>query len=146
MEKSCLVSFNWHSKNLLFIRYSNIVTGDELVTSALDIASDPRFDHTHFIVADWSDYRRTNISIKDIKTLVAVMKSICKGCPFVKNATVIRRDGTGNALVALYKMLIDETSWEVEIFHECEQAFDWFGVSFNEQPIDEQISQFRQTS
>ena len=135
MGKSCLVSFNWHSKELLYIRYSNYVTRDELVTSALDIASDPRFDRTHFIVADWSEYRRTNISIKDIKTLVAVMKSICKGCPFVKNATVIRRDGTGNALVALYKMLIEETSWQVEIFHECEEAFDWFGMTIENELI-----------
>lgn len=130
-----MVSFNWHSKELLYIRYSNYVTRDELVTSALDIASDPRFDRTHFIVADWSEYRRTNISIKDIKTLVAVMKSICKGCPFVKNATVIRRDGTGNALVALYKMLIEETSWQVEIFHECEEAFDWFGMTIENELI-----------
>ncbi len=141
-----MVSFNWHSKELLYIRYSNIVTGDELVTSALDIASDPRFDHTHFIVADWSDYRRTNIRIKDIKTLVAVMKSICKGCPFVKNATVIRRDGTGNALVALYKMLIDDTSWEVEIFHECKQAFDWFGLTSDETQTNKEINQLRQSS
>jgi len=99
-----------------------------MIRSALDIAGDERFDFTRFVLGDWSSYRYTTIVEDDVRTLVAIMKSVCQICPHAKNATVIRPDSTGNALVAFYKMLADDLDWDIEIFHSFEEAYTWFGV------------------
>ncbi len=95
--------------------------------SSLVIAGSEKLDSTRFILGDWSEYERSIVSQEDIKALIAVMKSICKICPHAKNATVIRPDKTGNALVAFYKMLADDLPWKIEIFHDFDSAFRWFG-------------------
>ena len=123
-----MISYHWESDDLLRICYSDIVSGDELIRSALEIAGDERFDYAHFVLGDWSRYSRTEISQEDVRTLIAIMKSVTQICPYVKNATVIRPDGTGNALVAFYKMLGDTLPWEIEIFHTFDEAFAWFGI------------------
>ena len=124
-----MITYNWDSKELLHIFYSGIVSGDELIQSALDNAGDERFDDTHFVLGDWTQYRYTKIDQDDVKALVAIMKSVCRITPNAKNATVIRPDSTGNALAAFYKMIGDELPWEIEIFHSYEDAFNWFGIA-----------------
>ncbi len=99
------------------------------MSCALEISGDERFDYTHFVLGDWSQYRHANVSQENVRRLVAVMKAVCQITPNVKNATVIRPDNTGNALFALYKMLADELPWQIEIFHSLEEAYDWFGIS-----------------
>ncbi len=103
--------------------------------SALDIAGDERFDYTHYILGDWSQYEHSHVHQEDVKTLIAIMKSICKICPNVKNAVVIRPDRSGNALVAFYKMLADDLPWDIEIFHSFEEAYQWFKL-----PLPEELS------
>lgn len=126
-----MVTHSWPCRELLHICYTGAVTGEELVTSALAIAGDRRFESTRFVLGDWLDYRHSAVRTDDVKTLVAIMKSICKGRPFIKNATVIRPDGTGNAMLAFYKMLTEETLWKVEIFHQYDDAYKWFGVNLS---------------
>lgn len=110
------------------VEYFGTVTGDDLIRSSLDMAGDPRFDYTHYVLGDWSRYQYSTISQEDVRTLIAIMKSVCMICPLVKNATVIRPDRTGNALVAFYKMLGEDLPWDIEIFHSFEDAYDWFGL------------------
>lgn len=96
--------------------------------SALVIAGSEKMDYTRFILGDWSEYERSNVSQEDVKALIAVMKSVCKICPLARNAVVIRPDKTGNALVAFYKMLADDLPWKIEIFHDFDSAFAWLGM------------------
>lgn len=123
-----MIEYVWESKDLLRVRYADIVTGEELIQTALDSAGDARFDYIKYILGDWGDYKRTVIDQEDVRTLIAVLKSVSQICPLVKNATVIRPDETGNALVAFYKMLGDNLPWRIEIFHNYQDAFQWFGV------------------
>lgn len=123
-----MIRYHWESKDFLRICYYDIVSGDELIQSALEIAGDEKFDYAHYVLGDWSKYTRTEISQEDVRTLIAIMKNVTKICPRVKNATVIRPDETGNALVAFYKMLGDTLPWQIEIFHTFDEAFQWFGI------------------
>ncbi len=123
-----MVEYIWLNSRLLHIRYSGVVTGEELIQSALDNAGDARFDYVHYVLGDWSTYIRTEIDQEDVRTLIAMMKNITQICPGVLNATVIRPDKTGNAMVAFYKMLADELPWTIEIFHSFEDAFAWFDI------------------
>lgn len=131
-----MVVFDWIEPHFLHVQYIGRMTGDQLIRSTLDMSGDERLDTTHYILGDWSHYERSYISEEDIKTLIAVMKSVCKICPHVKNATVIRPDRSGNALVAFYKMLADDLPWKIEIFHDFHAAFNWF-----ELPIPDNLAQ-----
>lgn len=123
-----MVEYIWENKDLLRIRYSGIVTGDELIRSALENAGDSRFDYIHHVVGDWVDYIKTEIDQDDVVALTTMMKTVTQICPNVKNATVIRPDKTGNALVAFYKILCRDISWEIGIFHTFDDAFKWFDI------------------
>ncbi|VUD61663.1 hypothetical protein TDB9533_02863 [Thalassocella blandensis] len=123
-----MITYHWETEKLLRICYSDIVSGDELIQSALEIAGDARFDYAQYVLGDWSKYTKTEISQEDVRTLIAIMKSVTQICPNVKNATVIRPDETGNALVAFYKMLGDVLPWQIEIYHTFDDAFAWFGI------------------
>ncbi len=94
----------------------------------MEIAGDERFDYVDFVLGDWAHYRRSSVSQEDVKALVAVMKPACLIRPKVKNATVIRPDRSGNALVAFYKMLADDLPWDYDIFHSFDEAYAWFGI------------------
>ncbi len=97
--------------------------------STLEISGDARLDNTHFVLGDWSSLTRSALDQDDIKTLVAILKSVTKITPHTKNATVVRPDDTGNAMAAFYKMLTEDLSWQVEIFHSYEDAYQWFEQS-----------------
>lgn len=126
---SFLITFEWVQAHFLWIKHTGAVTGEELVQSAMAIAGEELFDSTHFVVGDWLEYENAYVSDNHVKTLVAMMKTICQICPNVRNATVIRPDHTGNALMAFYKMLAEDLPWEIEIFHTMDEAYDWLGVN-----------------
>lgn len=136
-----MVVFDWPDQGFLHIRHKGNITGEQLISCALEMAGDERLDTTHYILGDWSEYDHSYVSQEDVKTLVALMKSTCQICPRVKNAVVIRPDRSGNALVAFYKMLADDFPWEIEIFHKFEDAYDWF-----ELPIPEGLANKRHTN
>ncbi len=94
----------------------------------MELAGDERFDEVDFVLGDWAHYLRSSVNAEDIKALVAVMKPACMVRPKVKNATVIRPDASGNALVAFYKMLADDLPWEYDIYHSFDDAYAWFGI------------------
>ncbi len=123
-----MVNFDWPFPGFLHIEHIGRISGDQLMRSALAMAGDERLDTTHFILGDWSRYKHSKVDEEDVKTLIAVMKSVTHICPYAKNAVVIRPDRSGNALVAFYKMLADDLPWHIEIFHNFEEAFQWFGI------------------
>lgn len=115
----------WESPTTLIVQYSGRVTGQELVESSLKKSGDDRFDDLQFIIADWTHIHEVDITPEDVKTLVACLRSISKINPHAMNATAIKQDETGNALVAWYKFLADDLSWKIGIFHTVEEARAW---------------------
>ncbi len=116
----------WESKDVCRTVYSGIITGQELIDSALEKSGDARFDDIRFVLSDWRPAIKVHISPEDIKHLVACLRSISKLCPHAYNASVLNKDETGVALTAWYKYLADDLSWHVELFYDIDEARAWY--------------------
>lgn len=124
-----MVRFDWINSHFLHVQYEGVVTGDELMESSLAISGDSRLDYTHFVMGDWTRLKRSELDQDDVKTLIAILRSVCQITPHAKNATVVKPDASGNAMAAFYKMLADDLPWKFEIFHTYEKAYQWFEQS-----------------
>ncbi|PCK09586.1 MAG: hypothetical protein COA42_03505 [Alteromonadaceae bacterium] len=131
-----MITYRWDKPNFLHIIYTGVITGDELIQSALDIAGEQQFDNAHFVLGDWSHYTHSSIDEEGVKALVSIMKSVCKICPQVRNAVVIRADKSGNALPSFYKMLGDILPWKIEIFNHFKDAYNWLDQPY---PVDIEV-------
>ncbi|TVZ40808.1 hypothetical protein P886_0139 [Alteromonadaceae bacterium 2753L.S.0a.02] len=116
----------WINNNrLLLTRYTGIVTGQELIDASLKKSGDIRFDQVKFILADWSRVDTVQITPQEVKALVACLRPISLICPYARSASIVNPDPTGNALIAWYKFLADDLTWEVEIFNSQDSAVEW---------------------
>lgn len=129
---------DWSTPHVLYTMYSGIVTGEELLQTALKKSGDPRLDDVLFIIGDWTQSTLSFISAEEVKELVAYLSAISKTCPKAKNATIVKRDNNGNALAAWYKLLADKLPWETEIFHTLDAAEAWIGTSIPRRLLNEQ--------
>lgn len=121
-----MITDYWVNNNrLILTRYTGEVTGQELIDASLQKSGDMRFDHVKYIIGDWSGIDHILITPEDIKALVACLRPISFICPTAKSASIVNPDSTGNALVAWYKFLADDLTWDVEIFHNHESAEAW---------------------
>ncbi|WNO08763.1 hypothetical protein [Teredinibacter sp. KSP-S5-2] len=116
---------DWSHPEMLYTLYTGIVTGEELLETALKKSGDPRFDDVKYIIGDWTEALLSYVSAEEIKQLVAYHKGMTKTCPYAKLATVVNRDRSGNALAAWYKLLCENLPWDVEIFYTLEDAEEW---------------------
>ena len=124
--RSNVITDYWiNDGQLLLTRYTEFVTGEELIQSALRKSGDMRFDNVRYILSDWTEVGRVQASTEDIKALVACLRPISQICPDAKSASIVKPDPQGNALVAWYKYLADDLSWQVEIFASIEDATVW---------------------
>ena len=89
----------------------------------------------HYLLSDWTHVERTVVGADHVLELVAVLKSISKISPNAKNACVINPDKDGNALMAFYKMLADDLTWDVQIFNDYNSAFNWFDLPLSQRPL-----------
>ena len=122
---------------MVITRYAGEVKGQELHQASLYKSGDSRLDSVKYIVGDWLDSYTPDITLDDIRELVAYMAPISTICPHAKAGTILRPDKTGNALAQYYKMLCDEQlAWEVEVFNTYEDCFAWFGVPDQEIPLE----------
>lgn len=110
---------------MLLTTYTGEVTGSELVDGALHKSGDMRFDNVKFILSDWTRASKVRVTPEDVRTLVACLKPISRICPQARMGSIVNPDPTGNALVAWYKFLADDLSWDIEIFTSHEDAEAW---------------------
>lgn len=122
-----MVTYYWSSPDFLVIECKGNVKGYNLIRAALEIASRPEFEDTHYVLCDWTQYRRACVRISDVRALVGFMNFACQTCPHVRHAVVNPPDNSGNAMPALYKLLGEELPWDIEIFQKVDAACDWLG-------------------
>jgi len=115
----------WEPNGLLVTRYLETISGEDLVSSALSKSGDDRFDQVKYIISDWSEAQEVKIGTQDVELLVACLRPISAIIPNAKNASLVNRDTTGNAVLAWYKFLTEDLSWDVEIFHQRQELMAW---------------------
>jgi hypothetical protein len=121
----------WTYPRVLYTQYLGIVTGDELIQSSLQKSGDSRFDSIDYLIGDWSQVDRTEISAEHVKELIACLNAISRICPKARNASIVKRNDTGLALVAWYRHLGSELPWTIDIFHAIDEAFDNYNLNIN---------------
>ena len=114
--------------DLLITRYFGEVTGAQLTEASLEKSGDPRLDDIKFIIGDWTNAETKSFTPADIDCLVAVLKPISSICPSAKTAVIVRPDKSGNALASYYKLLCQTLTWQVNIFHTVNEAFEAFSI------------------
>ena len=62
---------------------------------------------------------------KDVELISAIAIAQAKTNPNIKNAVIVDNTENGMALSAFYKFLADETDWEIELFHNEQDARQW---------------------
>jgi hypothetical protein len=127
-----LVEDFWSMPGVVYTRYLGVVSGRELIESALSKSGDARLDNISYIIGDWTAVERTDISAQDVKELIAVLHAVARCCPKAKNASIVNRNETGLALVAWYRHLGESLPWQLDIFHNQMDAFQFYGLDFEQ--------------
>ena len=120
------IELDWESKRVLVMRYKGMVQGREFLDATLKVSGDPRFEDLHSILSDWSEIKKTDLSVDDIKELAVYIGLLAQTNGTIKNATVTSKDEAGQSLASFYKHLTRELSWEVDSFNDVESARFWF--------------------
>lgn len=125
----------WLTRELLHIHYSGHVKGEEVNFASLQKSGDPRFDNVKYIISDWRYADKIDISMREIDELATFMAVIARQNPNVKAVSLTSRDSQGNPLAAYYVLQArKKLSWEFEIVHTLEEAYEWMGIPFVEDP------------
>lgn len=116
----------WETKRLLVIRYTEFVSGRELLNSALKISGDSRLDDLHYILSDWASVKKTKVCPDDVEELVAYISAISRANSHIKNASVTKDNEEAQSMVALYHHLAEKTPWKMKYFKSVQEAREWF--------------------
>ena len=122
---------SWQLSGTHYVQYLDIVTGRELIDHALRQSGDERFDSLRFIIGDWSQVKKTEISPDDVRELIACLIPMSRLCPNAKNASIVKRNETGVGLAAWYRHLGAQLSWQIDIFHSPEEAFEFYQLDYS---------------
>jgi hypothetical protein len=118
----------WEKNHILHIKYFGIITGAELRESQEALGGDARFDSLKAIIADGSQIEQTLNTEKDIQILSAISIAQSASNPQIKNAIVLSKFETGQALASFYQMLAEDSGWKIELFHSEEEARRWLAL------------------
>ena len=115
----------WENRGVVF-QFRDVVTGDELVQSNLDVYSDPKFESIEYELANFSDTVRFEASSEMVRRVAAMDAAASKRNPniivaIVASQTVIR------GLVNLYRMQSEVAggTWVTEFFETEPEARKW---------------------
>ena len=124
-KKSLMAHKLTWEQNGVYWKYSNKVTGKELLEASTIIYGDPRFSDIKYKLVDFLNVEIIEIDREDIIRIacqhrVAVLSNAC-----VKNAIVI--SSKNNKLANKFVEFFEDSSWEVQLFQSLDDANDWLG-------------------
>jgi ABC-type transporter Mla MlaB component len=119
----------WETKGL-WIKYSGVLTADEIIAAINEIAGDPRFDDISYRITDLTQVDRIDSSstIEDVEKVAAFACALSKNNPNIKHAFVVN-DESMQALAALYEMECEGNSKKIKQFTSIEEARDWTNIA-----------------
>lgn len=107
---------HWH--------YWDVVTGDELIRSNLDIYGDERFDSMKYQLVDLSQVSSFKVTRDEMLKIAAYDRAASLSNPRVKVAVVARINAI-KSLTELYDAENLRSPWETRVFETLQQARDW---------------------
>lgn len=123
-----MIRNNWLPSKTLYTKYTQEVTGAELLDATLEVTGDTRWDGLKYVIGDWTQVDKTEISAKHVEEMIACLLPASRYCPHAINCAIVKRNNTGTALAAWYKLLGEKLPWQIDIYHSKEEAFEAYGI------------------
>ena len=119
---------NWEPKGV-FWKYNGDVTGQEIIDATSQIYGDARFDDLKYKIVDFLAVNSIKMGESDIALIAYQHKAAELSNPSVKTAILIER---GNRYVEQFVSFFKDSTWEVEVFENENDANIWLKRKPNE--------------
>jgi hypothetical protein len=113
----------WNTSNII-VRFEGVVTAEEIMGIDNLIYGDPRFDSMNYQIFDYSRVEKMALSEADTEIIGTLDKTASVWNRHVKIAIISGSDFVGK-LTQTYKKALSNTSWEVRIFTNINDALRW---------------------
>lgn len=108
----------------VYRRYSNSITGKEVLQAVQDVHGHELFDSIRYVINDFLEVTKHDVSLHDIKSLAAIDKAAALTNPNIKIAIVTTMP-TIQTLSSLYGELINKSPFTCKIFSCLDEARKW---------------------
>ena len=109
----------------VYWKYYGDVTGKEIISASKKIYGDPRFDQLKFKLVDFRDAESVQIDKNEVAEIAFQHKAAALSKHNIKNAIVV--NNSDNKMATLFASFFNDTSWEVKIFQDMNEAQNWIG-------------------
>ena len=114
----------WEPEGVYWKYYGN-VSGKEIIDASTSVYGDPRFDNIHYKLVDFLDIDSIDIKDNEIALIACQHKAAEKSRANIKNAIVTRAQS--GEIAEKFAAFFNESSWEVRVFDNLDDANDWIG-------------------
>ncbi|MDH5710240.1 MAG: hypothetical protein OEZ15_01050 [Gammaproteobacteria bacterium] len=98
------------------------------MSTSTTIYGDSRFDRLSYKLVDFSDIESIHMTNEEIAKIACQHKAAASSNPHIKTAIVTRTDKDGlSDLVNNFAAFFSDSSWEVQIFQDRDEANAWLG-------------------
>ena len=111
-------------ENGLYRKFTDKISGNEVLNSVLKIQSDPRFDKIRYVLNDFTEISDFEVSETDIKRIVSVDNAAALTNANIKIAIV----ATNEPLlqwIQYYCDRLEKSPYEVKVFSYIDDAYRW---------------------
>lgn len=108
----------------VYRRYSNYITGQEIIQSNQEVHGHAQFDSINYVINDLLNVTEHNVSHNEIKRIVAIDKAAALTNPNIKVA-IITVIPTIQELASMYSDLINQTPFSCKVFESIDEAREW---------------------
>ena len=119
------VELVWETDELLVVKYSGEVDGEQAYSSLVELGGDIRFDRLRGIIGDGSGIIKNIANDHDIERMASATKALSKSNPNIRNAVIMGPVDDAQTLIAYYQFLSEEVEWEIEVFKTEYEARAW---------------------
>ena len=112
-------------QNGVYWKYYGKVSGKEIIEASTSIYGDPRFDTLKYKLVDFLDAETIKMDKDEVALIAYQHRSAERSNPYVQNAIVIKP--SGNEMANNFAAFFRDSSWEVQIFQNLDEANNWLG-------------------
>ncbi|MCK4675470.1 MAG: hypothetical protein KAT61_06110 [Gammaproteobacteria bacterium] len=115
---------DWEPVGIYWKYYGNI-SGEDVIDASTSIYGDQRFDTLKYKLVDFLDVESIKMDKDEVALIAYQHRSAERSNPYVKNAIVIK--SSGSEMAKKFAAFFSDSSWEVRIFQDLDEANNWLG-------------------
>ena len=106
----------------IYWEYTGKVSGKEIIEASTTIYGDERFDTLKYKLANFLDVENIEMDENEVALIAHQHRAAERSNPYIKNAIVIK---SGSKLADMFAAFFTDSSWEVQIFQDLDEANNW---------------------